>query len=75
MGRQLAESLRFPTVVSNDATARDFPSINPTAPAEALKGIYRECRALVEGPNTCPLPGAYDKALDEHRSAERDGTS
>ena len=24
-----------------------------------LKGIERECRALVEGPNTCPLPGEY----------------
>jgi uncharacterized protein YbjT (DUF2867 family) len=40
-----------------------------------LKGIDRECRALVEGPNTCPLPGAYDIALDERRSAERDRTS
>lgn len=27
-----------------------------------LSGIDRECRALVEGPNTCPLPGAYDAA-------------
>lgn len=26
-----------------------------------LKGIDRECRALVSGPNTCPLPGAYDR--------------
>jgi uncharacterized protein YbjT (DUF2867 family) len=40
-----------------------------------LKGIDRECRALVEGPNTCPLPGAYEMALDERRSAERDATS
>lgn len=29
-----------------------------------LKGIDRECRALVAGPNTCPLPGAYDRALE-----------
>jgi uncharacterized protein YbjT (DUF2867 family) len=28
-----------------------------------LAGIARECRALVEGPDTCPLPGAYDIAL------------
>jgi len=28
-----------------------------------LDGIARECRALVEGPDTCPLPGAYDEAL------------
>lgn len=29
-----------------------------------LKGIDRECRALVSGPNTCPLPGAYDRARE-----------
>jgi uncharacterized protein YbjT (DUF2867 family) len=40
-----------------------------------LKGIDRECRALVDGPNTCPLPGAYGEALDERRSAEGDRTS
>ena len=28
-----------------------------------LKGIDRECRALVDGPNTCPMPGAYEEAL------------
>ncbi len=28
-----------------------------------LAGIARECRALVEGPDTCPLPGAYEEAL------------
>jgi uncharacterized protein YbjT (DUF2867 family) len=26
-----------------------------------LKGIERECRSLVEGPNTCPLPGEYER--------------
>ncbi len=30
-----------------------------------LAGIDRECRALVDGPNTCPLPGAYTRALEE----------
>jgi len=35
-----------------------------------LKGIDRECRALVSGPDTCPLPGAYDLAL-ERRGRER----
>ncbi|MBW6467614.1 MAG: SDR family oxidoreductase [Coriobacteriia bacterium] len=40
-----------------------------------LKGIDRECRALVEGPNTCPLPGAYGVALDKRRSAEQDEAS
>lgn len=35
-----------------------------------LQGIDRECRALVEGPNTCPLPGAYEQAL-ERRSANK----
>ena len=36
-----------------------------------LKGIDRECRALVAGPDTCPLPGAYDAALSrrEHEAA------
>jgi uncharacterized protein YbjT (DUF2867 family) len=27
-----------------------------------LLGIDRECRALLAGPNTCPLPGAHDAA-------------
>lgn len=35
-----------------------------------LKGIDRECRALVSGPNTCPLPGAYDRAREAR--ADRD---
>jgi len=29
-----------------------------------LKGVERECVALVSGPNTCPLPGAYDVAAE-----------
>jgi len=32
-----------------------------------LEGIERECRSLVEGPNTCPLPGEYDRSLAERR--------
>jgi len=28
-----------------------------------LKGIEKECRALVEGPSTCPLPGAYARSV------------
>jgi uncharacterized protein YbjT (DUF2867 family) len=35
-----------------------------------LAGIERECRALVEGPATCPLPGAHDRSL-----ARRKGTA
>jgi uncharacterized protein YbjT (DUF2867 family) len=34
-----------------------------------LKGIDRECRVLVEGPNTCELPGAYQRAVDERLSS------
>lgn len=30
-----------------------------------LKGIAEACRRLVEGPNTCPLPGLYERTLDE----------
>ncbi len=37
-----------------------------------LKGIDRECRALVDGPNTCPLPGASELAL-ERREREDAG--
>jgi hypothetical protein len=29
-----------------------------------LKGIERECLALVTGPNTCPLPGAYARETE-----------
>ncbi len=35
-----------------------------------LQGIERECRALVEGPNTCPLPGEHERQLARRR-AER----
>jgi len=28
-----------------------------------LEGIERECRSLVEGPNTCPLPGEYGRSV------------
>ncbi len=34
-----------------------------------LSGIARECRALVEGPNTCPLPGAYERAVRQRGDA------
>lgn len=36
-----------------------------------LKGIDRECRALIEGPNTCPLPGEYGRAVGRRQSADR----
>ncbi len=39
-----------------------------------LRGIERECRALVEGPNTCPLPGEHERQLARRRAEElRDG--
>jgi uncharacterized protein YbjT (DUF2867 family) len=28
-----------------------------------LDGIERECRSLVEGPDTCPLPGGYERSV------------
>jgi hypothetical protein len=34
-----------------------------------LKGIDHECRALVEGPNTCELPGAYQRAVEQRTSS------
>lgn len=36
VGRQLAESLRYPTVVTNDAAQRDFPGITPIGAAQAV---------------------------------------
>jgi len=36
VGRQLADSLRFPTVVSDDSAARDFPTIHPIGTREAV---------------------------------------
>jgi len=36
-----------------------------------LKGVERECVALVSGPNTCPLPGAYDVALAARAEASK----
>jgi uncharacterized protein YbjT (DUF2867 family) len=38
-----------------------------------LRGIERECRSLVDGPNTCPLPGAYERKLGERASAVSPG--
>ncbi len=34
-----------------------------------LRGIDRECRALVAGPNTCPLPGEYGRKLERRRTS------
>jgi uncharacterized protein YbjT (DUF2867 family) len=36
-----------------------------------LKGIDRECRELVEGPNTCPLPGEHARRLAERSSGAK----
>lgn len=36
-----------------------------------LAGVERECRALVEGPNSCPLPGAYERLVEPDRSVAR----
>ena len=39
-----------------------------------LKGISRECRALVEGPATCPLPGQWERdAAERARASQRQG--
>jgi len=40
VGRQLAESLRFPTVVTDDAAARDFPQVKPMGAAEAMRRAF-----------------------------------
>ncbi|NTU71776.1 MAG: SDR family oxidoreductase [Coriobacteriia bacterium] len=40
VGRQLAESLRHPTVVTNDAARRDFPDILPIGVAEAYDRAF-----------------------------------
>ena len=39
-----------------------------------LKGIRRECRALVEGPATCPLPGQWERDVAQRaRESQREG--
>lgn len=40
-----------------------------------LQGIDRECRALVAGPNTCPLPGAYEVARKRRGSTDTDSAN
>ena len=35
-----------------------------------LRGIERECRALVEGPNTCPMPGEYARQAAKREAAQ-----
>jgi uncharacterized protein YbjT (DUF2867 family) len=42
VGRQLAESLKFPTVVTNNAAARDFPEIFPVGAECAFDRAFRE---------------------------------
>lgn len=37
-----------------------------------LRGIERECRELVEGPDTCPLPGAHERGVTERASARHE---
>lgn len=41
VGRQLAESLRFPTVVSDDAADRDFPGIRPIGATAAMTRAFQ----------------------------------
>jgi uncharacterized protein YbjT (DUF2867 family) len=40
VGRQLAESLKFPTVVTDHAAARDFPHIEPVGATEAMRRAF-----------------------------------
>ncbi len=42
VGRQLAESLRYPTVVTSDAASRDFEDIRPIGAREAIDRAFRE---------------------------------
>ncbi len=40
VGRQLAESLRHPTIVTSDAATRDFPAIRPIGASEAYDRAF-----------------------------------
>ena len=42
VGRQLAESLRHPTVVTDDSAARDFPDIHPVSAECAFDRAFTE---------------------------------
>jgi hypothetical protein len=42
VGRQLAESLKFPTVVTDDSASRDFPDIHPVGAECAFDRAFRE---------------------------------
>lgn len=48
VGRQLAESLKFPTVVTDDAAARDFPQIRPVGATEAMRIAFAEADAAFD---------------------------
>ncbi|HSK47832.1 MAG TPA: DUF2867 domain-containing protein [Coriobacteriia bacterium] len=37
-----------------------------------LQGIDRECRALVQGPDTCPLPWAYQRGRSEREASRKE---
>lgn len=38
-----------------------------------LKGIDRECRRLIDGPDSCPLPRAWERGVASRGKGSRDG--
>lgn len=48
VGRQLAESLRFPTVVADDRARRDFPDIVPVGVDEAMEAAFAADRRAID---------------------------
>ncbi len=48
VGRQLAESLRFPTVVTDDSASRDFPQVKPIGAEEAMHRAFEAEDALFD---------------------------
>ncbi len=69
VGRQLAESLRFPTTVTSDAARRDFPEIEPIGAKEAMRRAF-----VAEGEAFERIRWAEELAgVDEPRTFEREG--
>lgn len=73
VGRQLAESLRHPTVVTDDAARRDFPDIAPRGMTEAMERAFaNEDRAFAEtrwcdALGSCSLTPAPERIEKEGR--------
>lgn len=67
VGRQLAESLRFPTVVTDDSAVRDFPQVRPVGAEEAMALAFAEEDAYFDRVCWAEELAGHDEAMGFER--------